>query len=83
MTIEEFNNNYRISIQVSALQSAALAPKTSDGEPAIAYGSIDEIMNTVDMAVYDKETHEEVLLYDGDNEEQFLEEVYKEFNIKE
>lgn len=81
MTIAQFNEKYRISVQVTALQDATLTPKLDNDSTGMIYSSVEEILSTVDFAVYDRTTHDEVLSYDGDNEENFLAEVYETFNI--
>lgn len=78
MSIEEFNQRYRICVLVDATQDATLVNKID-----LKYAEIEDILSTINFAVYDQKTNEEVLLYDGDNQTKFLEEVYEKFEITE
>lgn len=78
MSIEEFNQKYRISVLVDATKDATLVSKNN-----LKYTEIEDILSTIDFTVYDRKTNQEVLFYDGDNPDKFLEEVYEKFEITE
>lgn len=77
MTIEEFNERYRISVLSQCLQDAELA---SADEP-VTYGAVEEIIETLNFAVYDKETFDEVLLVETSSEYAFLQDLIEAFGI--
>lgn len=76
MTITQFNQKYRISAESKCTQEAAL-----NADESLAYGSVEEVTELLNIAVYDKESNEEVFWYEGDAESEFIEQLYEEFNI--
>ena len=79
MTREEFNKKYYIEATVISYQRAELAEDNSYGE--FEYGSMEEVLDTVEYIVMTQEYHDNVMVYEGADEEDFFEELKEKFNI--
>lgn len=77
MTLEEFNENYSISIMVSALQNAILSEDTDE----LDYGGIDEVLENQNYVLYGP-NGEEVLQMDGSSDTMFIDLILEKFDIE-
>ena len=79
MTREEFNKKYYIEATVISYQRAELAEDNSFGE--LNYGPTEEVLDTIEYIVMSQEYHDNVMVYEGSDEEGFFEELKEKFNI--
>ncbi len=79
MTREEFNKKYYIEATVISYQRAELAEDNSYGE--LEYGPIEGVLETVEYIVMSQEDHDNVMVYEGAEEDMFFEELKEKFNI--
>ena len=79
MTREEFNKKYYIEATVLSYQRAELTEDNSYGE--LEYGPLEGVLETVEYIVMSQEDHDNVMVYEGAEEDMFFEELKEKFNI--
>ena len=79
MTREEFNKKYYIEATVISYQRAELSEDNPYGE--LDYGPMEEVLETVEYIVMSQEHHDNVMVYEGAEEDMFFEELKEKFNI--
>lgn len=81
MTIEEFNQNYRISVLTKALQDAQLGTMQGVNQEELEYDAINEALGNINYVVYDS-NEEEILRVDTQFDAIFIEELLTVFDIE-
>lgn len=81
MTIEEFNQNYTITVLTKALQDAKLGTTEGVNQEELEYEAINEVLGNLKYVVYDSK-REEVLRVDTPFDSVFIEELAKMFDIE-
>lgn len=78
MSIDEFNENYRISVITEASVDAELSNKFDD---ELEYGSLEAMHDNKNYTVYDKATQNAVIDIDVDNDAAFIDEIRNVLNV--